>query len=164
LRSGVPARRIHGCDPSGPPRHLPGSGARRTHCETMTFKHLRLVLLVLVACALPWAAGAQSVAQQIAAGDRAREARNPTLALAYYEAAIASEPGNYDALWRASRESADLGEAEQSSSRRSALFAAAEDYARRAVAANPQDAEGHFAMARALGRTALTLGSRQRVR
>ena len=130
----------------------------------MTFKHLRLVLLVLVACALPWAAGAQSVAQQIAAGDRAREARNPTLALAYYEAAIASEPGNYDALWRASRESADLGEAEQSSSRRSTLFAAAEDYARRAVAANPQDAEGHFAMARALGRTALTLGSRQRVR
>src|SRR5690606_31158754 len=37
-------------------------------------------------------------------------------------------------------------------------------YANRAVAANPDDAEGHFARARARGLKALTLGRRDRVR
>lgn len=121
------------------------------------------VVTLLVALAAS-TTGAQSLPDQIAAGDRAHEALKPSVALAYYEAALALDPGSYDALWRASRESVALGEAEEHAARRSELFANAEDYGRRAVAANPEDAEGHFALARALGRTALTLGSRQRIR
>ena len=50
--------------------------------------------------------------------------------------------------------------------RRSAtrLYTLAEQYARRAVEANPGDAEGHFNLARALGRRALSLGKRDRVK
>lgn len=101
---------------------------------------------------------------QLAAGDRAHEARNAKVALAYYEAVIAADSGNYAALWRASRDAVDLGESAPDAATRNSLLARAEDYARRAVAVNPDDAEGHFALARALGRMALTLGNRDRVR
>lgn len=124
----------------------------------------RLALVTLLSAAVGGIANAQSASQQIAAGDRAHDARRPSEALAYYEAVLSADPASYDALWRASREAVDLGEAETAPAKRSDLFTSAEDYGRRAVAANPNDAEGHFALARALGRTALTLGSRQRVR
>ena len=45
-----------------------------------------------------------------------------------------------------------------------ALYAQGEQLARRAIATAPNDADGHFALARALGRTAQTLGSRERVK
>lgn len=125
----------------------------------------RLALLTLLTVALPAAALAQtSPAEHIAAGDRAHESRHAEQALAHYEAAIAADSMNYEALWRASRDAVDLGEATEDAARRTELYRRAERYARLAVAANPDDAEGHFAMARALGRTALTLGKRERVR
>lgn len=48
--------------------------------------------------------------------------------------------------------------------RRTQLFRNAEHYARRAVAANPNDAEGHFELARAIGRNALSMGTRDRIK
>ena len=45
-----------------------------------------------------------------------------------------------------------------------ALYESAEQYARRAVAANPNDAEGHFQLARAIGRNALTMGARDKMK
>ena len=44
------------------------------------------------------------------------------------------------------------------------MYSLAELYARRAVDANPNDAEGHFHLARALGRKALSLGKRDQVK
>ena len=44
------------------------------------------------------------------------------------------------------------------------MYKRAEEYARRAVAANPDDAEAHFELARAIGRNALTMGTRDRVK
>jgi tetratricopeptide (TPR) repeat protein len=44
------------------------------------------------------------------------------------------------------------------------MYTLAEQYARRAVAANPNDAEGHFHLARALGRKALSLGKKDQVK
>ncbi len=44
------------------------------------------------------------------------------------------------------------------------MFGDAELYARRAVAANPNDAEGHFHLARALGKRALSLGVKARIK
>jgi tetratricopeptide (TPR) repeat protein len=44
------------------------------------------------------------------------------------------------------------------------LYSRAEQYARRAVALNPNDAEGHFAMARALGKTALSQSPKGRIK
>lgn len=127
----------------------------------MKFRYLALALLG----AAPTAAVAQQGAGAlVAAGDRAYEAQQVAAALAQYESAISADSTHYEALWKASRSAVDLAEYEPDAARKQALFDQAERHARRAVAVNANDAEGHFAMARALGRVALTKGARDRVR
>jgi tetratricopeptide (TPR) repeat protein len=128
------------------------------------------ILAAALACAIPAAVpaaaraqGAQSAAEHVAAGDRERAA-NPAAALKHYEAVLATEAGNYDALWRAAIAAVDVGEGLADAGQRTAIYKQGEQYARRAVQANPNDAEGHFALSRALGRIAQTLGSRDKVK
>ncbi len=109
-------------------------------------------------------ANAQTASGHIAEGDRAQASLDLTTALAHYEAALAVDPTNYDALNKAAYDAVDLGEFDPNTNERNALYKKAEGYARRAVAANPNDAEGHFELARAVGRYALTLGTRDRIK
>jgi len=106
----------------------------------------------------------QTAPEQIAMGDKATLARDATQALAHYEAALTLSPKNYDALWKASGSAIDLGEAEADEKKREAFYAKATTLARQAVAVDSTGAESNFALARGLGRTALTLGSRDRVK
>lgn len=106
----------------------------------------------------------QSAADHIAMGDKANVARNASAALAHYEAALQIAPKNYEALWKASGSAIDLGEAEPDEKKRVALYAKATSHAREAIAVDSMGAESNFAMARGLGRTALTLGARDRVK
>ncbi len=127
-----------------------------------------LVLALGFTMAVPGALPAQqpkgtSVADLIAAGDVEHNARRAGTALTLYEAAIQAAPTNYDALWKAARNAVDVGEAEPNDAKRRALFERARVYAVRAVEVNPNNAEGHFQKARALGRVALTVSSRDRV-
>lgn len=119
---------------------------------------------VLVAAALPARAAAQSAAEHIAMGDRSHAAMAAPAALKHYEEAIKVDPKSYEALWKATREAVDVGEFMEDENARNELYSKAELYARRAVEANPNDAEGHFHLARALGRKALTLGKRDQVK
>ncbi|MEO7503390.1 MAG: hypothetical protein ABIW94_12190 [Gemmatimonadaceae bacterium] len=107
---------------------------------------------------------AQSAEEQIRAGDRAYDAKDLTTALGLYGKAIAAEPKNYEALWKAARTSVDLGLPASTAAQRNALFSSGEQYARRAVAANQGDVEGHFVLAWVLGRTALSQSPRGRVK
>ncbi|MFN2637664.1 MAG: hypothetical protein ABR585_11610 [Gemmatimonadaceae bacterium] len=100
----------------------------------------------------------------IALGDKEYVAMNATAALQHYEAALADDPKNYEALWKASRSAVDLGSYEKNDEKRALYFRNAELYARRAVEANPADAEGHFNLARSLGKNALTQGPRARIK
>lgn len=126
---------------------------------------MKLVTLAAAAlvCASRIAAG-QTAAEHIAEGDRAHATLDLASALKHYEAALAVDPNNYDALNKAAYDAVDLGEFDPNTDERNALYKKAEQYARRAVAANPNDAEGHFELSRALGRYALTLGSRDRIK
>ena len=110
------------------------------------------------------AASAQTPADQVGAGDRAYAALDVPAALTHYQAAIASDPGNYEALWKASRSAIDLGIPAADARKRNAFFSTAEQYARRAVAVNPGDPEGHFVLGWVLGKTALTQSARNRVK
>jgi tetratricopeptide (TPR) repeat protein len=113
------------------------------------------------------AASAQTAAQQIALGDSAHAALKASAALADYQSAIQQDSTNAEALWKASREAVDLGEAAGFANQehvRDSLYKLGEQYATRAVQANPNLSMTHFALARALGRAALALGSRDRVK
>jgi tetratricopeptide (TPR) repeat protein len=109
-------------------------------------------------------AGAQTAADHISLGDKEYVAMNAPAALRHYEAAMAAEPKNYEALWKASRSAVDMGSYERNDEMRGLYFRNAELYARRAVDANPADAEGHFNLARALGKNALTQGPKARIK
>jgi tetratricopeptide (TPR) repeat protein len=119
---------------------------------------------VFTMAALPVRATAQSVAEHIALGDRAHASMNAPVALKHYEEAIKADPRSYEALWKATREAVDVGEYAENGQDRDRLYSEAELYARRAAEANPGDAEGHFHLARALGRKALSLGKRDQVK
>lgn len=109
-------------------------------------------------------AGAQTAASHIALGDREYAALNAQSALNHYVEAIKLEPNNYEALWKAARSAVDRASYDETGDTQTKLFALAETYARAAVAANPNDAEGHFHLARALGKRALSLGVRDRIK
>lgn len=107
---------------------------------------------------------ARTAPELIALGDRESVARRTAAALAWYERAVDADPLHYAALWKAAQEAVDLGEFERDIPKRSELYARATSYAKRAIAVNANDAEGYFHLSRALGRTALALGPRERVK
>ncbi|MEX2152271.1 MAG: hypothetical protein WD825_02980 [Gemmatimonadaceae bacterium] len=104
---------------------------------------------------------AQTAAEHIVMGDRERAAMNSPAALRHYQAAVEAGPTNAEALWRASAEAVDLGEFDDA--KRDSLYRLGEQYARRAVQADPKSSMAHFALAKAIGRRALSLGARERV-
>ena len=106
----------------------------------------------------------QDLAAHIASGDSAHAAFNAEAALAQYEAAFAIDSSNADALGKASRAAVDLGESLTDAQRQKDLFRRGERYARLAVRTDSTSAENWFHLARALGRTALSVGVRDRVR
>jgi tetratricopeptide (TPR) repeat protein len=110
---------------------------------------------------------AQSVADHVALGVAAMQVHDLHTALAHYEAALALDSTAYEANWRAALALLDEGEQipdSVKSPERDSLYARAENLARRAVAADSTRAEGHFALAAAVGRASLTLGSKERIR
>jgi len=126
----------------------------------------RVIALVLSlsvwAAAAPPLLRAQTTAEHLAAGDR--EKMDPSAALKHYELVLATEPNNYEALYKASGAAVDAGMLGSDDKARDALYKKAETYARRAVQVNGNDAEGHFELARAIGRIAQTMGSRDKVK
>ena len=109
-------------------------------------------------------AGAQSPAEHIALGDSIYARFKPDEALPHYLAAIGTDSSNAEALWKAARSQIDLAEAERDEARRTGLSKSGEALARRSIRVHPQSADAHFHLARALGRRALSLGVRDRVK
>ena len=109
-------------------------------------------------------AAAQSTSELIATGDAAYTARRQQDALDFFVRAIATDPASYEALWKASRSEIDLAEIAADRMAQEALLAAGQRHAEDAIGARPSDAEGHFSLARAVGRRALSVGVLDRIR
>ena len=127
-------------------------------------RHLRSALVLVTLALAPLRLRAQTTTEHIALGDKDHLAMNAPGAFHHYEQAIKSDPTSYEALWKATREAVDVGEYHPDATERARLYAVAELYARRAVAANPADAEAPAQLARALGRKALSLGKKDQVK
>lgn len=138
---------------------------------------LKLAAVVaLVACAdAARVLGAQtvavSVAREIALGDSAYAQRRATEALPHFiqaaeSAAADAAPDSllFNALWKASRTEVDLAEVMPKGRAMDSLLTAAQEHAEAAIRTRPTSAEGHFALARALGRRALSVGTMDRIR
>jgi tetratricopeptide (TPR) repeat protein len=109
---------------------------------------------------------AQQAADHVALGDAADEAHDLRTALQHYQAALDQDSMNYEANWRGAMTLLTLGDQMPGSknSERDSLYVQAERYARRAVASNPAGADGHFALAAAVGQASLTMGKKARIR
>lgn len=110
---------------------------------------------------------AQQVDGHVRQGVAAIEARDLPQALRHFDAALAQDSMHYEANWRAALTLGLLGDPfpmSKKNAKRDSLYARAERHARRAVAVNPGDAEGHFALAASLGRAALMVGPEEKVR
>ena len=127
----------------------------------------RSCALLLVLAAWVPSAAAQTVGDHVAMGVAAIEARDLRTGLAHFEAALALDSTDYAANWRAAFALLDEGELipeDRSSAERDTLFMRAEVLARRAVAADSLEPEGHFATAASVGRAALSMGKKERIR
>jgi tetratricopeptide (TPR) repeat protein len=110
---------------------------------------------------------AQSASDHVGLGNAAMQVHDLRTALAHYEAALALDSTAYEANWRAAITLLDEGEQipdSVKSPERDSLYARAERLARRAVAADSLGADGHFALAAAVGRASLTMGKKERIR
>jgi len=125
---------------------------------------LTIAATALLACAA--AAAAQDVAGHIAAGEAARCRRNAPEAVQSFRAALALDSLSYDANWRAAQALVDLAleVPDRERPRRDSIYAEARALAERAVRVSPNAADGHYMVAVAVGRVALTKGPRERVR
>lgn len=120
-------------------------------------------LAALVISAAPLVAQGGPLADAIAAMDRHELSRARTL----FEAVLQHDPGSYEANWRLAHVMVDQGKVvpdSVESAARDSLYRMSVSYARRAVAANPDGADGHFMLAAALGRHSMTQGKRERVK
>lgn len=129
----------------------------------------RLYLLAITAALVPGGPGAaaQTADQHAALGSAARDARDPRASLVHFRAALALDSLNYTANWQGALSLIDIAQETDDAVRsapRDSMYALAEVYARRAVAARPDDADGHFTLANAIGRTALTKSKKERIR
>ena len=123
---------------------------------------IRAMTLTAMLVAARAAAAQGAAAGQVALGDHDYMARNLTSALQHYEAAVAIDSTLVEALWKASNAAIDLGEFNDAE--RQQYYARGEQLARLAVKANPNSADAHFVLAKALGRVALSKGKRDKVK
>jgi tetratricopeptide (TPR) repeat protein len=124
----------------------------------------------LLLCLIAFTAGslrAQQPAGHVRLGIAATEARDLRTALRHFAVALKQDSMHYEANWRAALTLGLMGDPypmRKKSAARDSLYARAERHARRAVIANSNAAEGHFALAASLGRAALMVGPEEKVR
>jgi len=118
-------------------------------------------LLFLLAFALPCYPADESAL--VAAGDAHFVQIDYPAAIRDYDAALADTPQSPALLWRLARAYVCSGEVDKDAPRRIAGMKKAEDYARKCIALEPGQGEGHVWLAAALGYLALDAGVTEQV-
>ena len=130
-------------------------------------KAIRNIVLLSGTAAAATPLLAQTAADHVAMGVAANDAHDPGTAIQHFNVALEQDSTGYEANWRGALTLLNLGELLPDSAppaRRDSLYSLAERYAGRAVAADSGGADGHFALAAAVGRGSLTLPQDARIR
>lgn len=123
-------------------------------------------VLMVLALATTTPLAAQSTTELVSEG-RSLAPTDPKAALALFERAVARDSLDYEALWRAAVALVEIGQDTPDSVKspaRDSSYLQAERLARRAASVHPERVEGHFVLAMALGRVALTKSKKDRVK
>jgi len=128
----------------------------------------KILFVFALAALVAGPAAAQTAAEHISMGDQAYAAFDDTKALGHYQDALKLEPGNYEALWKASRAIVDLADVIPATQKdikeqQKKMYTEAWALAQKAVAANPNDTWGHFQIAAANGKRLLLLGKKDQI-
>lgn len=128
----------------------------------------KILVLFILASALAIMGFAQTAAEHIQAGDQVYAQFDDQKALEHYSEALKLEPGNYEALWKASRAMVDIADVipatdKDVKDRQMKMYTEATSIARKAVTANPNDTWGHFQLAAANGKRLLLLGKKEQI-
>lgn len=128
----------------------------------------KILFVFALAALLAAPALAQTAAEHIQAGDEAYAVFDDAKALEHYQAALGLEPGNYEALWKASRAMVDIADVIPAAQKdvkeqQKKMYTEATALARKAVAANPNDTWGHFQYAASNGKRLLLLGKKEQI-
>lgn len=128
----------------------------------------KTTIFALAMVVLAAAAWAQTAQEFIRKGDEFYAAFDDAKALEQYKQALALEPENYEALWKASRGLVDTADLIVESGRdaketKKKLYGEAESLARRATRANPGDTWGFFQLSASMGKRLLLLGTKEQV-
>jgi tetratricopeptide (TPR) repeat protein len=128
----------------------------------------KILFVFAIAALLAGPALAQSAADHVREGDAAFAKFDDAKALEHYQAALALEPANYVALWKASRAMVDIADVIPATdkdihTKQTKLYTDATALARKAVDANPNDTWGHFQLAAANGKRLLLLGKKEQI-
>lgn len=128
----------------------------------------KILFVFALAALLAAPALAQTAAEHIQAGDEAYAVFDDAKALEHYQAALGLEPGNYVALWKASRAMVDIADVIPATQKdvkeqQKKMYTEATALARKAVAANPNDTWGHFQYAASNGKRLLLLGKKEQI-
>jgi tetratricopeptide (TPR) repeat protein len=110
----------------------------------------------------------QTADEHIQKGDEYYAQFDDQKALDEYLAAVNIDQANYQALWKLSRahiDVADLVEGKGSAvdEKKKKMYSDAESYAKKAIAANPNDTWGHFYLSAAMGKRLLLLGKKEQI-
>ena len=127
---------------------------------------MRLITVVGIGLGVAAPLGAQTDAVLLAEG-REAAARSPREALRLFHEVLRHDSLHFEANWRSAVALVNIGQETPDSIRslaRDSSYLAAGQFARRAVAADSGKPEGHFVLAMALGRVALTKSKKDRVR
>ena len=142
------------------------NGQTDAHRHTAPWVRRGVAPMLLLWAVVASPAAGQSAAEHVAMGIAARNALDARTELVHFESALAVDSTDYQANWQAAMSLIDIGAEtpdEVHSPARDALYARAELLARRATEARPEGADGHFALANAIGRVALTASTREKI-
>ena len=133
----------------------------------MTYAHRIASWIVVVALTVAAPRGVVAQDEALARGIAAMHDHDYLTARRELQQAVREQPDRYEGNWRLAMTLVNIGQQTPDnvkSPARDSLYALAESYARRAVAAKPSGADGHFALGTAVGRTSLTLSTKERIK